>query len=251
VRAKINSYIVSDDDAGLYRWFGINNVTCPADIRQAVMDNPDGEDLVLEINSYGGSMFSGFEIYNVLKGANCRTVAEIQSLAASAASTAACGCDEVRASPVAQFMMHDPAMGTSGNATEHNRSLQALDSFKASILNAYQLKCNGKKTRQELDTMMSDETWLSVQQAIDAGLVDTLLYDDNGIIAENVMNAVGNGFRAMSGGLPDIEHIRAAYQAAQGQPTGSPSGDTPADPDPNNTADRDRLAAELELLSAL
>ena len=61
-------------------------------VRQALENNPDGEELVLEVNSYGGSVWSGAEIYSVLRSSKTQTRAEIQSLAASAASrTAATG----------------------------------------------------------------------------------------------------------------------------------------------------------------
>ena len=56
MRTQLNGYIVSDEDAGLYRLFGYS-VSCPADIRRAVAENPPGETLTVEINNYGGSMF--------------------------------------------------------------------------------------------------------------------------------------------------------------------------------------------------
>ncbi len=236
MRTQIRNYVVSDDDAKLYRWIGIENVTCPADIRQAVAENPEGEDLIVEINSYGGNMFVGFEIYSVLREAACHTVAEIQSLSASAASTAMIGCDEVRASPVAQVMIHLPALATEGDENAHQRSRVALQSFKESILNAYELRCKGKKTRQELGRMMERETWMSVQDATAAGLVDTVLYDDDGVLAANVVNAVGSGFRALSCGLPPIEQVRTAWREAH-----------PPEAKPNE-AQKARLEAELELL---
>jgi len=87
MRTQINGYIVADGDAWIYRFFGYS-VCSPCDIRKAVADNPPGETLTVEVNSPGGSMFAGFEMYSVLLGAGCDTEAEVQSLAASAASTA-------------------------------------------------------------------------------------------------------------------------------------------------------------------
>ena len=76
----MNGYVVSDDDAELYRYFGFS-VVSPRDVRQAIADNPEGEPLTLEVNSGGGSMFAGYEIYTILKAAGIPTEVEIQSLA--------------------------------------------------------------------------------------------------------------------------------------------------------------------------
>lgn len=223
----MNGYVVPDDDAETYRFFGFG-VVSPKDVRQAIADNPAGETLTLEVNSGGGNMFAGYEIYTILKAAGIPTEVEIQSLAGSAMSVAAIGADVVRASPVAQFMIHLPSLRTEGDSTEHKRSLQALNSFKASVLNAYELKCAGKKTRSELDTMLRAETWLPVQDAIAAGFVDEVLYDDEGVIAAQAVMCAQTGIRALAtaGGLPDIAELRARRAAME---PGAPPEKTPQD----------------------
>ena len=240
MRAALKGYIVSDEDAEIYRWYGYN-VTSPEDVRQAVAANPTGETLTLEVNSPGGSMFAGYEMYSVLKSATCPTEAEVQSISASAASTAMLGVDKVLASPVAQVMIHLPAVQSGGNAEDHRGVATALDKFRVSILNAYELKCAGKKTRQELDAMMAAETWFPVQEAVAAGLVDGILYDDAGILASQVVNCVGAGIRTLAslGGLPDVVELRAR-KAADNQVT--PPGDDPVD-----HTELERLKASLAL----
>ena len=195
MRTQLNGYIVSDEDAGVYRLFGYS-VSCPADIRRAVAENPPGETLTVEINNYGGSMFAGFEMYSVLQGADCDTEAEVQSVAASAASTAMLGCKRVRATPVAQVMMHNPAIAADGNQHAHRKTAKDLDKFAQSILNAYELKCRGKKTREQLKAMMDAETWLPVQEALEAGLVDEVI-GGGSLLPDQVVNCVGGGLRAV------------------------------------------------------
>ena len=223
----MNGYVVPDDDAETYRFFGFG-VVSPKDVRQAIADNPAGETLTLEVNSGGGNMFAGYEIYTILKAAGIPTEVEIQSLAGSAMSVAAIGADVVRASPVAQFMIHLPSLRTEGDSTEHKRSLAALNSFKASVLNAYELKCAGKKTRSELDAMLCAETWLPVQDAIAAGFVDEVLYDEEGVIAAQAVMCAQTGIRALAtaGGLPDIAELRARRAAME---PGEPPEKTPQD----------------------
>ena len=69
MRYSFNGHIVADSDAPILRWWGIP-AACPADIRGALAENPEGEEFVLEINSGGGSVFAGFEMYSLLRNAS-------------------------------------------------------------------------------------------------------------------------------------------------------------------------------------
>lgn len=225
-RVKLNGAVVNDADGRIYAHYGYQ-VIYPQMVRDAIANNPDGEDLVLELNSGGGSVFNGFEIYSVLRNASCRTVAEVQSLAASAASTIAIACQQVLISPVGQIMIHDPRACTCGNRKEHMDSVQVLDAIKESILNAYELRCKGHATRDKLRDLMTASTWLPAQQAVELGLADGVLYRDATDPA-TVVNAYASGIsNAVGDGLPDIAELKARYDAEQ---AGNPSGDT----DPGN-----------------
>lgn len=48
MRYSLNGHIVADSDAPILRWWGIP-AACPADIRGALAENPEGEEFVLEI----------------------------------------------------------------------------------------------------------------------------------------------------------------------------------------------------------
>ena len=243
MRVPMSGIVVNDDDARIYKYFGYS-VICPADVRRALKENPQGETLTLEINSCGGSVFAGFEIYTVLRGSFVRTVAEVQSLAASAASTLMLGCDEILMSPVAQVMIHDPMTYTDGNIQAHQESLQCLDSILESILNAYEEKCRGHRTREELRTMMAESTWMSAQSAVEAGLADRILWAEEPPVPQNILNAVGSGIRALagSGGLPDVQQLRAQYE--QIQRAAAPAPEDPAPEPPDDTASTGTPPAE-------
>lgn len=229
MRLKLNGYVAADDDKEIFQWFGYAAFS-PKDVRDALEQLPEGETLTLEINSGGGSVWAGSEIYSVLRGSNAETVAEIQSLAASAASYVAIGCNRVLISPVGQMMIHPPSIATSGDAAQHRQSIKILNSITGSILNAYELKCAGKRTRQQLASMMQAETWLTAQEAVDAGLADEILYDDDAVLnPADFVNAFG---------MPDLAAMRAEYQKAH------TSQKPPADPPVDNWQDAARLAIE-------
>lgn len=212
----INGPIISDDIKWLYDWAEIP-ATCPADVRQLLDATPEGEALELTINSGGGSVFAGFEIYSMLRRAKCPTEAVVESLAASAASTIMVGCNKVILSPVAQVMIHLPTTGTEGNSHDHERSRNMLDSITESILNGYQLKCGGKADRDKLRQMMERESWLSAQDAVALGLADDILgaAESANALPFGVVNSVGNCIRAAARTETyDTASLMAQYEQA-------------------------------------
>lgn len=232
MKISLNGYVVDSDDLWLYDWAGYRAFS-PETVRQALKDNPSNEPLVLEINSYGGSVFAADEIYTLLRGADVETRAEIQSIAASAASYLCMGCKEVLISPVAQLMIHPPAISTSGDKAEHKQSIKLLDATMESILNAYTAKSNGKRTRDELTRMMQSTTWLTAEEALDAGLVDGIMFaEEYTPDLKTVVNAASGSLRAMAScsPMPMPDQLRAAYhsQDQSHNPEGAP-------PSKNNT----------------
>jgi ATP-dependent Clp protease protease subunit len=217
MNVQLNGVVIDDDAQWLYDFFKIPAFS-PQIVRQAVNDNPEREELVFQINSGGGGVFAGFEMYSVIRAAQCRTVAHVESLAASAASTVMCACDRVMLSPVAQVMIHLPTTYAEGNQDDFKHEAKVLDSVTQSILNAYELRCGECTTREHLSELMHAETWLSADEAIDLGLADGLLfYDDpNAVFSTNVVNCVGGGIRALA--VPNAPLSTAAllqrYEAA-------------------------------------
>ena len=197
MRFSLNGHIVADSDAPILRWWGIP-AACPADIRSALAENPADEEFVLEINSGGGSVFAGFEMYSLLRNASrqgVHTRAEVQSLAGSAASVVMAGADTAACSPVGQVMIHLPSTVTVGNQGVHHES-----------------KVGGKTSHDALRRMMDRETFLSARAALDAGLIDEIIGEEQPgepINLNNIYNACG--------AVPDMDKLRAAYIAAQSQ----------------------------------
>lgn len=202
MRLTLNGIVASDDDVEVYSWFGYSAFS-PKALREALANLQEGEALTVEINSPGGSVDAGSEIYSLLRGSSAHTVAEIQSLAASAASYMAMGADEVVISPAAQMMIHLPSCYTEGDRSAHLKSIGMLDATREAILNTYELHAKGKSSRDELRRMMNAETWLSAQDAVDKGLADRLLGEgEEGASHSNLAAAYG---------LPDLSALRAKY----------------------------------------
>ena len=174
VELRIQGDIVSDDDAWIYEWLGMDCAT-PNAFRDELKQY-DGQDITVWIDSYGGDVFAAAGIYNALKNHNGKITTKIDGKAMSAASVIAMAGDEVLMSPVAILMIHNPLSAVQGYASDMRKQADVLDSVKESIINAYQLKTN--KSRNKISSMMDDETWMDANTAIKNGFADGMLYTD-------------------------------------------------------------------------
>lgn len=211
MRVKINGEILPDDFAAMYRDWGYDTgYTNPGALREAVDANPAGEDLVLEINSVGGACDAAAEMYSVIQQAvasGMRVVAEIQSLAASAASWLALACSEVRISLSAQMMIHCSSVWTAGNAAMLRHDAELLDAQDETILNLYERKCAGKASRDTLREMLDHETYITAPEAVRLGLADSIIGGGEGAALPAVANSVQDCVVRAMRTLPDISEL--------------------------------------------
>lgn len=125
-----------------------------------------GEEAVVEICSYGGSVPAGLAICNLLKKASSEghhTVAHVIGLAASMASAIACAADELRIDSNALIMVHNPWTITMGNANDIRKEADTLDKYRDALLAIYRTKFD--TTDEVIKKMLDDETWFLGEQA--------------------------------------------------------------------------------------
>jgi len=94
---------------------------CVSDIKAFLDGLEDGEEVVLEITSYGGSVAAGIAMCNMLKQASAnghKTTAHVIGIAASMASAIACACDELKIDSNAFMMVHNPWTVAQGDADD-------------------------------------------------------------------------------------------------------------------------------------
>lgn len=177
---NIKGTIVDDETAAFYSFFGIPS-SSPSAVAQILNDDeelPDEPDSDVEVNiaSNGGDVFAASEIYTMLRQANANVTVNIQGLAASAASVIAMAGDTVKISPTAQIMIHQAASNMGGNKDDLAHEIGVLDGIDKSIANAYEAKTG--LPQAELLNMMSNETWISAQDAVDKGFADEVMFVD-------------------------------------------------------------------------
>ncbi len=173
VNAKTGSTLTIDGEIAAYGWWG-DEVT-PKQFRKELASCKG--DLTVWLNSPGGDVFAGSQIYTMLREYPGKVTVKIDGLAASAASVIAMAGAEILMSPTAMMMIHNPWTYAIGDESDMERSRQALVACKESILNAYEAKTG--IARDTLSEMMSDQTWMPVQRAVELGFADGTLYPED------------------------------------------------------------------------
>lgn len=212
-KINIKGPIVGNSEAWIYEWFGIE-ATSPNSVNK-VIEEANGEDLEVEINSGGGSVFAGSEIYTALKDYKGYVTVKIVGLAASAASVIAMAGDKVMMSPTAQMMIHNVSTSTSGDYRDMEHSAEVLKSANNTIANAYRLKTG--KTQEELLKLMDNETWMTAQKAKELGFIDEIMFDEeqklvasygySGLLPPEVINKIRNMVKSPSDSIENRTDI--------------------------------------------
>lgn len=185
--AKINikGPIISSDDKWIYDWFGIE-ATCAKDIENDI-EKANGEELEIYINSGGGSVFEGSEIYTLLKDYKGNTTVKIVGIAGSAASVIAMAGKKVTMSPTAQIMIHNVSCRSAGDYRDMQHTAEILKNANKAICNAYVLKTGMKQ--EELLELMNKETWMNAQKAKEYGFIDEIMFDESNQLTNSINNS--------------------------------------------------------------
>nr|DAT69234.1 MAG TPA: Putative ATP dependent Clp protease [Caudoviricetes sp.] len=174
MRIDIKGTIVSDDDAWIYEWFGIEH--CSPKMVSAALIKAAGTEVDIYINSGGGSVFAGSDIYSEIRAYKGRVNLHVTGLAASAASVIACaGPSDI--SPTAMLMVHNVWSADDGDYRVMDKNSEILKKANEAIAAAYVAK-TGMSQREAL-AMMDAETWLSAADAVEKGLIDKISEPQN------------------------------------------------------------------------
>jgi ATP-dependent protease ClpP protease subunit len=139
-------------------------------------EHADASTVRVDVNSIGGSMFGGIAMHNALAAHPGKVTGVVTGLAASAASLAVLGCDEVVMAAGSMMMIHPPSIVAAGNASDLRKSADMLDKAQASIVAIYAEK-TGKST-DEINALVNAETWMTGEEAVAAGFADALADDE-------------------------------------------------------------------------
>ena len=193
MRIDVKGVIVPNDDAWIYDWCEIEN-TPPKNVLSALAE-ADGAEVDVYINSGGGDVFAGSEIYSALREYKGNVNIHVVGLAASAASVVACaGKSDI--SPTAMVMVHNVSSYARGDWRAMAKESSTLKQANRAIAAAYCEK-TGMSEAEALD-LMGKETWLTANDAVELGLIDAIsgepvrLAAATGMLPETTLEKIRN-----------------------------------------------------------
>lgn len=175
-KINIRGRIIPNDYKWFYDWFEMDS-TCPRDVTSVLDKMVPGDEVDVYINSPGGVIDVGSEIYTLLRQTSETAPVNIfiTGEACSAASIIACA-SHCAMSPTALMMVHCVSSGISGNHTDMEHMAEVLRTADRALCTAYTAKTG--MTEQEALDMMEHETWLTAEQAKERGLIDEIIFED-------------------------------------------------------------------------
>lgn len=136
-----------------------------------------GKPIQIVINSPGGSVDSGFAIWDQIKMINSPVTTIITGLAASMGSVLSlCAAPKMRfATPNARIMIHQPMIAgvIKGQATDLEIQAKEILKTRASLVTLY-MSATGKD-KETIERAIDRDTWMSSREALEFGLLDGIV----------------------------------------------------------------------------
>ena len=130
----------------------------------------DGDDLELNIASYGGELLPAISIIDLIQSKHLKTTANIVGFAASAAAILALSCDVVTMSSLGSLMIHSAWSEMSDS-----------DDPGIKRCNQVQLQIINKRCKAISDKTLKQDNWYNANECLKLGLIDNI-QDNSAII---------------------------------------------------------------------
>lgn len=174
MRIDVKGVVIPDNYAWIYDIFEEPYVS-PGKVH-AALEEANGEDIDIDINSGGGDVFAGSEIYEAIRAYPGNVNIHVVGVAASAASVIACaGHSDI--TPTGQIMVHNVSCYSGGDYRDHDKMSDTLKQANRAIAAAYVAK--SKMSEQDALDLMNTETWLTGSDAVEWGLIDEISENKN------------------------------------------------------------------------
>ena len=136
-----------------------------------------GKPILFIINSPGGSVDSGFAIWDQVKMLSSPVITLITGLAASMGSVLSLVAGKGRrlATPNSRIMLHQPRIGgiIPGQATDLEIQAREILKSRAMLIDIY-MHATGKD-RKVIEKAIDRDNWMSAQEALEFGLLDKVV----------------------------------------------------------------------------
>ena len=178
--------VKNEDEATLYVYdiissdWGVSAMS----VIDAITQASGSKTLNIRINSPGGDVFESRAIMAAISRFPGNTIAHIDGLCASAATSISLACKEVAMSDGGFYMIHNASGMAWGDKTALRDTADLLEKVEGVIVTDYTSKTG--KAADEVVAMMEAETWMTAQEALDNGFIDRIT--DTKSTAKNLWN---------------------------------------------------------------
>ncbi|MBQ9700509.1 MAG: ATP-dependent Clp endopeptidase proteolytic subunit ClpP [Lachnospiraceae bacterium] len=155
----------------------VNETTASLVVAQLLfLESEDStKDIMLYINSPGGSVTAGMAIYDTMNYIKCDVSTICIGMAASMGAFLLSGGTKGKrlALPNAEIMIHQPLGGAQGQATEIEIAAQHILKTKKKLNQIIADNCG--KSVEEVEKATDRDNWMSAEQALEFGLIDRIV----------------------------------------------------------------------------
>lgn len=190
----------------------------------------DKDNITVHINSVGGDFYAGLAIYNRLRNLKAHVTTINDSLAASAGSIILQAGNTRKVRAASNTMVHGVLGLLYGyyNVQDLKSVIKQFEAGNKAAINAY-VEAGGQDP-EKVKSYMDKETWLTGQEAVDAGFADEVIEPEvklNMRMAQNKSFMEVNGLRLSAQWMPtalpnDIDIVQETSNVSN--PTAAPAG---------------------------
>ena len=175
-------------DRIIYLGEDVNPTTSSLVVAQMLLfesEDPDKE-IYFYINSPGGSVMDGLAIADTMEFINCdvRTVG-LGMQASMGSFLLASGTPGKRHMlRRSQIMIHRLSSGVKGDYHSMESNWEHIKGLHKLLTEEYARMSQGKKTAEEFEELMRYDNWLTAEQAIEYGIIDSVITNREGLVNE-------------------------------------------------------------------
>ncbi|MGQ0737657.1 MAG: head maturation protease, ClpP-related [Bacteroidota bacterium] len=156
------------------------------------------KDITIRVNCGGGDVYKGMAIFNAIRQSKANIYIKIDGIAASmgAVFPLAAPKGKVSASKYARIMTHRVSGIAIGNADDLRNQATEMEQWEDNISDVIATRTGTKKEDAKKKYIVNKDRWISAEQALAEGLIDTI-YDADpvDVPADNNPENVFNSFQ--------------------------------------------------------
>lgn len=200
-------------------WWDDDSVAS-SEFMNAVNALGDLDEIIIGMNSPGGSVTDGLTIANYLRAHKARVIVNVLGQASSISSVITAAADEVNMGLGSFGLLHNPWTFAMGNADQFRELAGNLDKISSGMMSHYLARA-GEKNRARLEQLIKGEsgegTLLSADEWVEIGLADRVMNDVKAAASTSQMHLMTAMQKAQQ---------QAAEKIRANQPSKPPQGKT-------------------------